>query len=484
MPVFNYKYNMVVQPVCAVILGFHGCFYLHINLLFNRVYNMKIVRSDNLKINTNSKQREALRATLSLYQCYVRDLMVLVNARWRHFQHYQGNEVIKATEHLIHPTSKRPEVKHRYFHQRYYKFPSYLRRVAIMDAVGQVRSFHTRYDDWLDNSGMKNKPPKLTCATNTFPSLYQGQCIKFNESLTSAFIKVYVNDDWIWHCFRLTGKTRYEKQGKRLSPLLTLKGKQWTLSLPSKLEIPLIKQQDFSGLVLGVDVGINTAATCAVVDKSGTVLDRKFFNRSDKDREYHLMQRIRAKAKKQTKHGSKLPSRFCTQDHRRLKQLANNEAHQISRGIVDMAKVSGCDAIVLESLKGWKPTAGRKRSRMKARFHRWFHRLLVGRVASKAQELGIRIINIYARGTSSNAYDGSGKVKRDKSNYANCVFASGKRYNADLNASYNIASRGIITLYYPQLRKQLWSQGKSNTCPTTGNPLVLSSLWLLEAKVG
>ena len=52
-------------------------------------------------------------------------------------------------------------------------------------------------------------------------------------------------------------------------------------------------------------------------------------------------------------------------------------------------------------------------------------------------------------------------------------------YNADLNAAYNIATRGIIKIYYPQLRKRMWSRNKPNACPTTGNLLVLS-LWLLE----
>lgn len=123
---------------------------------------------------------------------------------------------------------------------------------------------------------------------------------------------------------------------------------------------------------------------------------------------------------------------------------------------------------MLEDLKYWRPSGGRKRSNMKMKFHLWFHRHLANRV-----------INVYARGTSSFAYDGSGKVNRDKTNYANATFSTGKRYNADLNAAYNIATRGITKLYYPSLCKKQWSQGKQNACPTTGSPLVLSSFWLL-----
>jgi len=111
--------------------------------------------------------------------------------------------------------------------------------------------------------------------------------------------------------------------------------------------------------------------------------------------------------------------------------------------------------------------------------------MLSERIEAKAIDLGIRTSYVYARGTSSYAYDGSGKVIRDKENYANAKFTTGKRYNADLNAAYNIATRGIVKLYYPLLHKQQWSRGRPNACPTTGNPLVLSSLWLLtQQKAG
>ena len=445
---------------------------------------MKITRSDKLLIHTNTQQRKALSSTLSVYRCYVRDLMVLINARWRYFQRFSGNEIIKAVETLIHPTSKRPVVKHAYFQHRYYKFPSYLRRVAIMDAAGQVRSFHTRYNDWLDK-GMKKMPPKLTCATNTYPSLYQGQCIKFSQDSKTAFIKAFINNDWVWLACRLSGQARYLDKGKALSPLLTVKGKQWGLSQRVKMDIPLKASTDFSGNVLAVDIGINTAATCAVVNKDGTVVHRAFLDRTDKDRSYHLMQRIRSKARKATRHGNRLEKGFCSRTHRQLRQLSNNQAHQISRKIVNLATEFQCDAIVLENLKYWRPKAGSKRSSLKMRFHTWFKSMLSERIEAKAIELGIRTSYVYARGTSSYAYDGSGKVIRDKENYANAKFTTGKRYNADLNAAYNIATRGIVKLYYPLLHKQQWSRGRPNACPTTGNPLVLSSLWLLtQQKAG
>lgn len=43
----------------------------------------------------------------------------------------------------------------------------------------------------------------------------------------------------------------------------------------------------------------------------------------------------------------------------------------------------------------------------------------------KWSELGGQVEYVYARGTSSNAYDGSGKVRREKKRYEIAVFKTG-----------------------------------------------------------
>ena len=58
-----------------------------------------------------------------------------------------------------------------------------------------------------------------------------------------------------------------------------------------------------------------------------------------------------------------------------------------------------------------------------------------------AHRKGMHFSRVNAWGTSAYAYDGSGKVVRDADNHSMCTFASGKRYNCDLSASYNIGAR-------------------------------------------
>lgn len=439
---------------------------------------MKIIRSDKLGVKVHRpEQREALDATLAVYRNLVRDLMTVMMTHWPALGRFEGNAIVKEVERLIHPTSKRPQVRYPYFARRYYKFPSYLRRVAIMDAAGQVRSFHTRFDTWRcgDRKHQNAQPPRLVCATNTFPALYQGQCIRFDERYTEAAIKVFHRGDWVWMHFRLTGAHRYLGTGKQRAPQLVAKRGRYTLSVPVERPITLPRNADVDR-VLSVDVGINTAATWAVVDAPGTVHARGFLGRCDKDREARLIARIQKAARQHTRHGCRLPPGFCARDHRRLRGLFDNAAHQISRRIVNEALAHGAEAIIVEYLKGWRPRAGRRRSPLRQRFHRWFHRLLVDRIEAKATEAGLRTRTVYPRGTSSQAFDGSGKVLRDKGNARLCTFPSGKRYNADLNAAYNIAARGIVSIHRPTRESQAGAQ-RPKPAATPRSPVTLSSLW-------
>lgn len=61
---------------------------------------------------------------------------------------------------------------------------------------------------------------------------------------------------------------------------------------------------------------------------------------------------------------------------------------------------------------------------------------LVQAFTHKAKAFGMRMLEIYARGTSRCAYDDSEKASRSKENAQLTTFSSGKKYNADLNGTY------------------------------------------------
>lgn len=103
--------------------------------------------------------------------------------------------------------------------------------------------------------------------------------------------------------------------------------------------------------------------------------------------------------------------------------------------------------------------------------------MLVEQVGQKAIELGLRVVFVNPSGTSKFAFDGSGTVLRDPKNHTLAVFRNGKRYHADLNASYNIGAR----YWFKQLgggNNPECEAGKS-LASQQRTPVTLSTLWKL-----
>jgi IS605 OrfB family transposase len=394
--------------------------------------NHSIIRTDSWYLSPTPEQQRYLTLTIQEYRAFCRALVGVVNTHWTMIANAKSR--CSVVEKLIHKTSKNPNPKYSYFGRRFYKFPSYLRRAAIEFAIGQVSSFLTRYQKW--HSGIRNKreakPPRLNGDTGCYPSLYKGQCIKFSQCLTVAEIKVWNGSDWVWTKVAISRKRDRHLLGHAeiKSPALIVNQKRCKLSVPFKINPP--KRE--GNCVCAVDIGINTLATVSIVYPDGTVTARKFIHPSvDIDRRDKRLTRISKKARL-TKNLSK---GFCSTWYRKARQYNQNIAQQTSKQIVDFAEEYGALVIVFEQLKGWRPKGGRKRSTLKQRFHGWLHRALVNLTQEKFAERGGKTEFVYPRGTSSWAFDGSGKVKRSKKNYSLATFPSGKQYNCDLSASYN-----------------------------------------------
>ena len=136
---------------------------------------------------------------------------------------------------------------------------------------------------------------------------------------------------------------------------------------------------------------------------------------------------------------------------------------------------------MIESLAGWKAKAGKKGSLLKQKFHLWCHAKIVEIVTDRWSELGGQVQAINPKYTSAYAFDGSGKVKRDKNNYSLAKFATGKLYNADLSASSNIGARYWYCLIVGDktFSRVFVSQSSNDTLRT---PVTLDSLRSITAS--
>jgi IS605 OrfB family transposase len=415
-----------------------------------------------------------LSATVDEYRAYSKALSYVVMGHWPELT--AAKSFCAAVERLIHRTSKNPDPKYSYFEKRFYKFPSYLRRAAIEFVKGQVSSYLTRYREW--QSGVRTrrdaKPPVFNVDAGCYPALYKGPLVKFDAHLRVAWIKVWNGSDWVWAEVPITSKRQRHLTGSIKSPYLVISEKHCHLAVP----FGIVPPQWETDVVCAVDVGINTLATASIVCPDGTVLARKFIHpASDIDRRDKQANIIRRKARKtKTLHRG-----FAKTPYRKAKGINANIAQQVSRQIVNFALEHGASTVVFEDLKGWHPKGGRKRSSLKQKFHGWLHRRLGTLTEQKFQEEGGKTESVYARGTSSWAFDGSGKVQRSKTQYELATFANGKQYSCDLSASYNIAARYLA--YKRKLTRRKDGQvakGKSS-CATPRMPVTLSLLWDWDA---
>ena len=436
------------------------------------------IRTDKWRIIATPEQRELLQKTVCEFRSLVRCLVGVVYTHWSVIGRLDAKSQIPAVEKLIHRTAKNPSPKYQYFSQRFYKFPSYYRRGAIQFAIGQVSSFVTRYREW--QSGIRNHkhalPPRLNADCGTYPPLYKGQCIKLADDLCAAAIKVFTGSDWIWITVGILGhRNRHLNPfNQRKSPYLIVSRKSCHLSVP--FQIKTSKLNDTNS-VLACDLGINTTATVSVINFNGTVNHREFIHPGrDIDRRDKRLKRISKKASRT----GKLQKGFAHGLYRKANNINREIGQKVSSRLVKIAKQFGVKYIVFEYLKGWRPKGGKKRSTLKQRFHNWLHRRIVDLTEMKWSELGGKVVFVNPRGTSSYAYDGSGKLKRSSSNYELAMFANGKQYNCDLSASYNIGARFIYKLMSRNGSRD--KKGKSS-CLSPRSRVTLSMLWLQPISI-
>jgi len=389
---------------------------------------------------TTRSQRDALEATVRVYREALSFLVGVVDSAWDEVEKVRGGLARqRLVETWVHASARNPEPRHPEFDQLFYKLPSYLRRSAITSAIGKVAAYKANLSRW-EESGRKGGEPKLSHDHFDFPVLYK-QNMFVRDGETSCRVKVFDGNDWTWLDLDLRpSDIRYidRMEGATVkNPRLERKGKVWSLRFCVERDAPLTEEPEECRRVCAVDLGINKCATMAVVEPDGTVIGRKCFDLpGEKDR----LARALGRVKKAQQSGSRRTPRLWA-----LADYINSQiARKTARAIVDFAALYSCDVIVFEHLE----FRGKARGSKKQRLHLWRKREVQKVAESQAHLLGMRVSRVNAWNTSCLAFDGSGRVERGRGaglpSYSTVRFATGKVYDADLNAAYNIAARYLV----------------------------------------
>ena len=433
---------------------------------------MKQMSTYSVKISRSADTRKTLSATAGIYRKAVDFFIGVCMAEWNSIR--TKNSLLEkksVIESLTVKTNNRPSVPYD-FGKDFYKFPSYLRRAAIAEALGKVSSYKSNLEDWkAADSRTRGKRPGYPKAGYVYPAMYRDNMFVRTGTYTAS-VKVFIRGTWDWLDICLCkGDVDYILHHcagrKECVPTLQKRGKLWYLDFAFEEKITLPDTGASARRALSVDLGINSACTCCAMEPDGTVTGREFLRLpGENDRLTKVLGRIR----KAQMHGAKRMPRLWA----RAKGINDRIAVLTAEFIVKKAILYGCSVIVMEHLD----VRGRKRGSKRQRLHHWRAMYVQQMVAHKAHREGIRISTVCAWNTSRLAFDGSGRVLRGREsertggNYSLCEFRSGKVYNCDLNASYNIGARYFIreiTKSLPatagqQLEAKVPSAVKRSTC--------------------
>ena len=395
---------------------------------------MKITSSYGMKLTGDSK---ALENSIRIYRDALHFVIPIVNTHWDEVTDFEySNQRMMYVEKLVHSTSKSQA---RYnFDEEFPKFPSYLRRAVLNLALGIVSSYRSNLANWEKDP--KGQAPQLSFTHYAYPAYYKRDLFRnFDPVRQTIELKVFKNGDWVFETYKLkTSDCRYYQNhliGKKQNvPVIQKKGRRFYATFSYEENVPLVPEESINK-ICAVDLGLGTDATCSIMDQDGTVYARKFISFSEEhDRLHTQLGRIKRNQKRGSRHNKTL--------WRKVAGISQDIADKTVKAILDFGNEHGVDVFVLEYLdfKGKKAVK---------RAHFWRYKRIYKVLAQRAHQYGLRIARVNARYTSRLAFDGSGWSKRGREiapeiPYALMEFPTGKTYNADLNASYNIGARYFI----------------------------------------
>lgn len=374
---------------------------------------------------------------ITIYRNTLRFIIPIVNTRWDELKDIKNKKQrMTYIEKLIHSTN---ENHARYnFDEEFPKLPSYLRRAAINDTIGIVSSFRSNLAIWEKNPN--GQAPKLSLTHYAYPAYYKvGMFKNFDPIRQTIELKVFKNNDWVFETYKLktsdcTYYQRYLAGKKQNVPIIQKKGRRFYATFSYEEETTLVPEKSVNK-ICAIDLGLNTDATCSIMDKNGTVYARKFISFSKEHDQLHTqLGRIKRNQKRGSRNNKTL--------WRKVAGISQDIADKTVKAVFDFGTAHGVDAFVLEHLDFMGKNTVK-------RAHFWRYKRIYKVLTHKAHQHGLRVARVNARNTSRLAFDGSGWSKRGReitpnTPHALMQFPNGKMYNADLNASYNIGARYFI----------------------------------------
>jgi len=335
------------------------------------------------------------------------------------------------------------------------KIPLYFRRSAINRALGLARSYYVSYERWQENSG-RNMPSPAT-GLDCSIVLYKGMYREFKED--SIQLKLYNGTKWVWVTYPYVGRT-LPKGGKILSPTLIVEKRGAFLHIPIETRVEDIRtineRMQKEETICAVSFPDNDClAVCVIMDKNGKVKDSHFIHggaEREKKRQQQLLRLEKSKSsrmgeerRKETKGNGKNTGRENQDIYKKIGQINQYYAHQVSHEIVAYCMQKEIKAIIVPNYentisfqtKGYLNTNG---------FH-WQGRSIIRNLKYKAFQQGIVVATIRPYHIADSCSECGEKIQRyNEKHKASRNYYGGQLYycpnghkgNVALNTAKNI----------------------------------------------
>ena len=230
----------------------------------------------------------------------------------------------------------------------------------------------------------------------------------------------------------------YKVSGSKLS--YDKKKKMWHLNLCYSFENNYKPELD-KDKILGIDLGIKKALVASVygdydrLDISGGEVT-KFRNTIEKRRK-ELLKQTKFSGDGKVGHGIKTRCKSVDKLSNKISCFRDSTNHKYSRAVINYAIKKGCGTIQMEDLSRISEDA-------KPFLKNWSYFDLQNKIKYKANEVGIKVVTVDSKYTSQRCSKCGSIDENNRTTQAlfKCT-ACGKEFNADYNASQNLAIKDI-----------------------------------------
>jgi putative transposase len=322
-----------------------------------------------------------------------------------------SQDALRALEQLTHVTEKHPhpvlplsEIGE--------DIPAMFRRAAINAALGSAKSFHNHLKRWkkrrekalVKGKPFTDRPPVPPRTWNKPVPFYAGLWRERTDN--SIVLKVWTGACWSWIKVRISGRSL--PTGHEIgSSQLIRHGSVWWLhtpvekafEAPQKVEEQLKAQTPITICAVDLNLG-EQIAVCSVQNAEGTTLATRFIGGGDAVSGFRKLALGRI-ARNRRKTGVIASGE---QDNAALFQKLRNrnddEAHRISRRIVQFAREHEASIIVFEHLDTLRPEKGKYSRRGNQKRAYWMKGRIFKYAKYKAWQHGIITSRVSPRNTS------------------------------------------------------------------------------------